>query len=272
MNNLIGRTNSSDFIIFNETNKTIGSESAFPVRCSAKFLTNTPASGLGVGFGTFMGALDFDSEKDEFIRDDKFELGVISRRFANDVTVSVIGMYRSPNMNVADTADFYRRLSRLIYDFKGPNSIIIVGGDDNSHPDGSSGSARAAFERLEQLRRRLGGIHLVNSPTHTSGYQPDHVIGFYDPTRFGVSALPPLPGVGDHHEMRIDLDLKSPVVPTQKWFDKKVIVDDGDFDLIEQHLFQTFADFDDSAFEKIAKESHWSQLALDSFLTLVKTK
>ena len=272
MKNLAGRTNSSDFIILNEVNKLIGSESAIPMRCKAKFLTNTPATGLGCGFGTFIGTVDYDAEKDYFERDDKFEIGMITRKFAGDISLSVIGMYRSPNMNANDTADFYRRLGKLIEKSMSNDSIVVAAGDDNSHPDGQSFSARAAFERLEQLRRRLGGIHLVNQPTHRSGYQPDHVLCFHNPIRFSATALPPLPGVGDHYEMRIDINLKSPVVPKQKWFKKEVTVSDGDHDMIERHLNQTFSDFTDDSFERIARHSHWSQAALDRFLELVKVK
>ena len=264
MATLAGRTDGQDLVVLNEVNKRIGSEAAIKIRCKAKFLTNTPASGHGTGFGTLIGAADFDPENDDFERDDHFEIGKITRRFKSGNKLVVIGCYRSPNMNARDTAKFYLRLSEMVSASAKPDTVVLVGGDDNSHPDGASGSAKRAYQRLEQFRRRLGGIHLINQPTRKSGFQPDHVICFCDMTRYKVTALPPIPGVGDHYEMRIEVDFKAPVIPKQRWFERELVVSEGDFEAVEKDLKARLALFNHETFVRVKKYHQWSQFELDA--------
>ena len=260
---IAGRTDAQDIIVLNETNKLRGAEASFSLRCCAKFLTNTPASGLGTGFGTFIGSSEFNPELDDFERDNTFEIGKITRILRGGMKLVVIGCYRSPSMSKSDTALFYSRLASMTESAIADDSVVLVGGDDNSHLDGNSSSARAAYNRLEQFRRRLGGIHLVNSPTRASGYQPDHVLSFHNPTRFKVTSLPPIPGVGDHCEMRLEVDFCAPVIPKQRWFMTDVVVDDGDPSKISSDLRARLYKFSDEDFDFVTKEAGWTKLSLD---------
>ena len=110
------RTRGADFIILNEVNKRPGDESTFyPLKTAGQFITNSPASGDGPGFGTFMGTPEWNPDTDFATTDPDFEIGVMSRSFFGGVRVTVIGLYRSPNMkNYSEIERFYSRVEAYL--------------------------------------------------------------------------------------------------------------------------------------------------------------
>ena len=239
---LRARTSNSDFIILNEVNRAPGDEKALALKCKSSQITNSPKTAGNsdrnhVAYGTFLGVADAYPDKGDFIEiHDFYEIGVIHRKIVKGLAISVIGMYRSPSMRIDELNNFYTELSRFVETrVVAGDDIIFIAGDDNSSHQGLSGYAATAYKKLEAIGLKFGGVHCVNKPTHKN-HQPDHVVGIFDPLQFHVVPSDPIPGVGDHCEMHITIDLKKLTIPKQVWSKKKIPIDNGDFDYISEDL------------------------------------
>jgi len=270
------RTRGADFIILNEVNKRPGDESTFfPLKTAGQFITNTPASGDGPGFGTFIGTPQWNPGSDFATTDPEFEIGVMSRSFYGGVRVTVIGMYRSPNMkNYSDIERFYNKVETYLGVALGRlDDIVFIAGDDNSPTTTSSAYAKTANQHLEAIRRKFNGEHVINRGTRKgptgSWHQPDHILAFYNPMRFKIDAPRPLKGVGDHLEMHVNADLGFLKVPKMQWYRQNFVVSEGKTKEIEADLKLTFETF---RVEAIECKDHWCQEDLDYLVGLFQNK
>lgn len=228
------RTLDSELIILNETNKFV--EDDLQVGCRFGRVSNTPnPDRSGPDFGTFLGTKRFDANKgDEWWQHDKFELLLCLRHFQN-FSIALLGMYRSPSMDAQTCDDFYDALDKAVELFRPRCDILVIAGDDNSHDDQKSGSkARRAFNRLEDVRFKYDGKHIVKENTRKN-HQTDHVLAFYDDANFSILGAV-LPGLGDHDEMLIEISSQIIRPDSPKWFRKEIVVDEGDPILIQMHL------------------------------------
>ena len=274
---LRARTSEADFLVLNELNKKPGDESVLsPLKMQMSVISNTPAEvggrqrGLGPGFGTFFGSRQWKPNNgDVFWRHDSLELGVMTRKLEEGMTVSVIGMYRSPSMSIDEMKFFYHELSKALRTrIRARDDIIILCGDDNAHTDGTSNKARKAFSLLEGVRRKFGGVHVVTKPTRGK-YQPDHVIAFTDPMRYNVFPCDPIKGVADHKEMHIRVSLGHVAVPQRRWFDQNIVVDEGNPDKISKMLTENLSDINKELF---SDKFHWCQQDLDYIVGLFNAR
>ena len=170
------RVQNFDILVLNETNRSPGDEVSLGLKLQAGMLSNTPIpERTGAGFGTFIGSRLWDANLgDSLWRHDCFEIVRVTRKYKG-LSVGIIGFYRSPNMDAAETDAFYKSVGDVISKEVG-NDVLLLMGDDNSHPDGKSASAKRAFRQLELIRSRYKGVHVVEEPTRGI-YQPDHVVG-----------------------------------------------------------------------------------------------
>ena len=112
---LRARSVGADFVVLNECNKSPGDESTVDLRLQASVISNTPASGLGTGFGTYGGMKIFDPDKGDSIEiDDHFELVVMKKVTTSGAVISVIGNYRSPNMSPDELLRFYTTVEKYV--------------------------------------------------------------------------------------------------------------------------------------------------------------
>ena len=64
-------------------------------------------------------------------------------RVFGSIKVSTIGMYRSPSMQAPELHEFYDALELVVDNCISDNDdVVLVVGDDNSHPDGTCGLAK----------------------------------------------------------------------------------------------------------------------------------
>ena len=274
---LAARASGADFVIFNEVNKRPGDESTFaPLRLAAGLITNTPSSGAGPGFGSFLGSSSWNPETDYAVVDPVFEIGSISRLF-HGVRVTVIGVYRSPNMkNHDDIEKFYDRVRFFVREAKDRlDDCVFIVGDDNSPTTTGSSYAKNAFLHLESIRMEFEGEHIIKTGTRKGltgiWHQPDHVVAFYDRMRFKVTGLKPTKGVADHCELHIQLELKvgQLKVPKQKWFDRNFIISEGNWKEITNDLELTLRTI---TVDAIDTKQYWCQEDLDYLVALFQNK
>ena len=241
------------------------------LKFSATAITNTPnaESRIGPGHGTFLGTKEWYPNDGDFCTiDDKFEIGVFTRVIGGNRVCS-IGMYRSPNMKLPEIEAFYGRLRHHVTVCRREKAdIIVLSGDDNSHSTKTSGNYnKKAFACLEEIRRRFGGVHVVNKPTHKN-YQPDHVIVFCDPLRYKVTSINPTPGVGDHCEMRFWIDLGYLGAPKPKWERRLCVESEGDEKSIREDLAKVLEGLDLNFFLQKHLGKRWCLLELDHILSV----
>ena len=212
--------------MLNETNKRADDDVQVGVRFGK--VSNTPnPDRTGPGFGTFVGSRTFDPNKgDKWWRHGEFEIVTCLRHFDN-FKLMLVGMYRSPSMDAQTCDRFYDVLDEILETNRESVDILMLAGDDNSHDDITSGSkARRAYTRLEDLRFKFEGEHIIRENTRKD-HQPDHVVAFYDQLQFEIQGTT-MPGVGDHREMIIRIS-SHVVKPNEKRYHRKMItLSEGD--------------------------------------------
>lgn len=148
-------------------------------------------------------------------------------RHFDNFNLVLVGMYRSPSMDAVTCDRFYDELDKVIGTHRQSVDIVVLAGDDNAHDDVTSGSkARRAYARLEDLRFKYEGEHVIHENTRKD-HQPDHVVAFYDQLQFEVDGTT-MPGVGDHREMLVKIS-SHVVKPNEKRYHRKQItLSEGD--------------------------------------------
>lgn len=220
------RTQDSEIIVLNEVNKS--SDEDLIVGCKFGRMSNTPnPDRTGPGYGTFVGSKTFDANKgDRFVRHEKFEIN-LCLRFFEKFKIGVIGMYRSPSMNNLECDLFYKALDKFISEHRDSVDILLVMGDDNSHNDATSSSkARRAYSKLEEVRKKYDGHHVILTKTRKN-HQTDHVIAFYDMFHYKIVGIT-APGVADHDEMTVIVSSETIKPEKQAWKNVDVMVSEGD--------------------------------------------
>ena len=241
---LTARTNDSDIIHLSETNKRPGDEGGIKLGCKIGRVSHTPnPDRTGPGFGSFIGTKTMEKNAGDSIWcHDFFEITSVTRVFKG-CKLTVIGVYRSPSMTNDEIDAFYDALDDVVSREVNVADVVIMGGDDNSHNDPKScAKARKAFMRLEGIRNKGGGVHVVDELTHAK-HQTDHVISFHDALRFGVTAVV-CPGVGDHCEIHVEVASDGLVREDAKWSRRRVVVDSGQYEVVDMHLRAKLNGFD----------------------------
>ena len=260
---LRSRTDDCDIIHLSETNKRPEDEGSIKLGCGFGRVSKTPnPDRTGPGFGSFLGLKTMEPNAgDKLWVHDHFEISGCTRVF-NGCKLTVIGVYRSPSMGNEEIDKFYDELDVIATREVSESDIVIMGGDDNSHDEAKScAKARKAFLRLEGIRNKLCGVHVVDQPTH-GNHQTDHVIAFHDMLRFNIGAIV-CPGVGDHCEMHIKIQGED-LIDDKPWFQKrKVVVDHGVFEVVATHLSAALNGF---TFELIDSMKCINQSVLDDLL------
>ena len=64
--------------------------------------------------------------------------------------------------------------------------------------------------------------------------------------------------------MRVEVDLKAPVIPKQKWYETEVVVSEGNSAAIDAELRNRLSMFNENTFNRVCTEHKWTQLELDA--------
>ena len=230
------RTDDCDTVVLMETNCHEGAENKISMGNTVALVST---EGKEMSYGTAVLSRCYDREKDKITyKSSSQEIIAVTRYLAENISLTTIGAYRSPNLRAKETANFYNELHEVIRQRKqAHDDIIIVAMDDNS-----SNRAAKPFKRLEAVRREHGGVHVINEPTR-KGKQPDHVIAFYDPVRYTVRGMV-VPGVGDHSAMIVDILFESTINIVSKWIKREVVTDSGDPGAISAELEYLFSGYE----------------------------
>ena len=267
------RSFDSDIVVLNEVNKSVDDD--LFIGCKFGQVSNTPnPDRTGPGFGTFIGSKEFNADKgDKFVKHDKFEINICCRHFKN-FSACIIGVYRSPNMDNYNCDQFYLELDKYVTEYESKFDILVVLGDDNSHNDlTSSSKARRAHAKLEELRKKHKGYHIVNQNTRQS-HQTDHVVAFYDIFKFDIDHTV-TPGVGDHDEMNIFISSAVILPDPERWVKTEVMVDEGDPALLAETLSRNLEvlsmnyvrSFEANGERPVGPQQHDLDMLLDMFMS-----
>ena len=237
-------------MVLNEVNKSPGAEPALGLPCISAQIVNTPEIDPNVrhgpGFGTFIGSRSWNPNTDSLKVSEKFEIVSMRRVLSPTCSLAVIGMYRSPNQDTTQLISFYRELEEFVTSCRDCD-IILICGDDNSHSTGSGSLPKKAYQMLNALLKRQDGVHILTEKTLKS-HQPDHVCAIYDPLRFTI-VTSTLPGLGDHREIRVTIDISKVVIPREKWVTRWEVHDHGDDEIMDQELRNSFVYSDAEVWE-----------------------